>query len=228
MSRPLLLSLAALLLAGVGCTPVQAPADSSDDGAPLDSLRAENTRLRAQNRALRDSLQFLDDLDSGQYYRDLRTLKDRLTQLTYELRMLREGGITVAVISADSLFATAADSLSPAGTERLRAVARQLQSTYPNRTVRVEGHTDDTPLSGALKERYVSNWTLSSTRASTVVRHLTALTDLDRSQFVAVGYGASRPRASNDTGGGRRRNRRVRVAVLPQPATYSPPAELSW
>jgi chemotaxis protein MotB len=228
MPRPLLLSLAALLLAGVGCTPVQAPAVSSDDGAPLDSLRAENTRLRDRNRALRDSLQFLDDLDSGQYYRDLRTLKDRLTQLTYELRLLREGGITVAAISADSLFATAADSLRPAGTERLRAVARQLQSTYPNRTVRVEGHADDTPLSGELKERYASNWTLSSARAATVVRHLTALTDLDRSQFVAVGYGASRPRASNDTAAGRRRNRRVRVAVLPRPANYSPPAELSW
>jgi chemotaxis protein MotB len=228
MARPVFLLLAALLLSGIGCTPVQAPAGSSSDEAPLDSLRAENTRLRDQNRRLRDSLRFRDDVESGQYYRDLRTLQDRLTQLTYELRMLRDGGITVAVVPADSLFATAADSLSPAGTERLRGLARQLQSTYPNRAVRVEGHADDTPLSGALKERYSSNWTLSSARAATVVRHLTALTDLDRSQFVAVGYGASRPRASNDTAGGRWRNRRVRVAVLPQPTSYSPPTELSW
>jgi len=228
MVRPSLLPLAALLIAGLGCTSVQAPAVSSDDEAPLDSLRAENTRLREQTRQLRDSLQFRDDVESGQYHRDLRTLQDRLTQLTYELRMLRTGGITVAVISADSLFASAADSLSPAGAERLRALARQLQSTYPNRAVRVEGHADDTPLSGTLKERYSSNWTLSSARAATVVRRLIALTDLDRSQFAAVGYGASRPRASNETAGGRRRNRRVRVAVLPQPTSYSPPAELSW
>jgi len=227
MVRPFF-PLAALLIVGVGCTSVQAPAGSSDDAASIDSLRAENTRLRDQNRRLRDSLQFRDDVESGQYYRDLRTLQDRLTQLTYELRMLRDGGITVAVIPADSLFATAADSLSPAGTERLRGLARQLQSTYPNRAVRVEGHADDTPLNGSLKERYSSNWTLSSARASTVVRRLIGLSDLDRSQFVAVGYGASRPRASNETATGRRRNRRVRVAVLPQPTTYSPPAELSW
>lgn len=215
----------ALPLALIGCSSVQVPA--GDDAPALDSLRAENTRLRDRNRTLRDSLQFRDDLESGQYYRDLRTLQDRLTRLTYEVRLLRNGGLTVAVIPTDSLFA-AADSLSAAGVERLEALARQLQSTYPDRTVRVEGHADDTPLGPSLRDRYASNWTLSSARATAVLRRLRALTTLDRGQFVAVGYGASRPRASNETAAGRRRNRRVRVSVLPLPQNYSRPFEESW
>jgi chemotaxis protein MotB len=227
MRLPPLPGAVAVLLVLVGCTSVQTPT-GGDDGAPLDSLRAENARLRDQNQTLRDSLQFLDDLDSGQYYRDLRTLQDRITHLTYEVRLLRGGGLTVSVMSVDSLFAAAGDSLSAAGVERLRALARQLQSTYPNRTVRVEGHADSTPLGAALQERYASNWALSCARATAVVRRLLTLTTLDHSQFVAVGYGASRPRASNETAGGRRRNRRVRVAVLPLPQNYSRPFEVSW
>lgn len=216
----------ALPLALIGCSAVQVPAGS--DAPALDSLRAENTRLRDRNRTLRDSLRFRDDLESGQYYRDLRTLQDRLTRLTYEVRLLRDGGLTVAVIPTDSLFAAAADSLSAAGIERLQALARQLQSTYPDRTVRVEGHADDTPPGPALRGRYASNWALSSARATAVLQRLQALTTLDRGQFVAVGYGASRPRTSNETAAGRRRNRRVRVSVLPLPQNYSRPFEESW
>jgi chemotaxis protein MotB len=223
--RPLA-SVLVLALALTGCGSVQVPA--GDDASTLDSLRAENLRLRDRNRALRDSLQFRDDLASGQYYRDLRTLQDRLTHLTYEVRLLRDGGLTVAVLPTDSLFASAADSLSAAGIERLQALARQLQSTYPDRTVRVEGHADSTPLSPSLRARYASNWALSAVRATTVLRRLRALTTLDQGQFVAVGYGASRPRASNETAAGRRRNRRVRVSVLPRPHTYSRPFEASW
>jgi chemotaxis protein MotB len=197
-------------------------------GAPrVDSLRAENARLRAQNRSLRDSLQFRGDLETGQYYRERRTLQDRINRLTYEVRLLRGGGRTVAQLPADSLFA-APDSLSAAGARRLRRIASQLRTTYPNRTVRVEGHADAAPPGDSFAARYASNWEVSCARAATVTRRLMALSDLEPGQFVAVGYGATRPRVPNDTAEGRRRNRRVRIAVLPLPRDYSRPFETSW
>lgn len=217
---------AALLLLPTGCASTQT--SGGPDGRPLDSLRAENQRLRDQNRDLRDSLQFYDDIDSGQYYRERRTLQDRLTRLTYEVRLLRDGGLTVTVLPVDSVFASAGTNLSTAGARRLKALGRQLQSTYPDRTIRVEGHADGSALGPSLKKRFDSNWELSSARATAVVRRLIALTSLDRSQFVPVGYGASRPRASNDTATGRRRNRRVRIAVLPLPRDYTRPFETAW
>lgn len=216
----------ALLLLPTGCASTQT--GSGPDGRPLDSLRAENTRLRDQNRDLRDSLQFYNDIDTGQYHRERRTLQDQLTRLTYEVRLLRDGGLTVTVLSVDSVFADAGTNVSTAGTRRLKALGNQLQSTYPSRTIRVEGHADGSALGPTLKKRFDSNWELSSARATAVVRRLLALTSLDRSQFVPVGYGASRPRASNDTATGRRRNRRVRIAVLPLPRDYTRPFETTW
>lgn len=225
---PRLFVCCAVIFLGValGCSGTQAPV-----GTPTrspDSLRAENARLRAQNRALRDSLRFRQDLQSGQYSRNLRTLQDHLSRLTYELRLLRQGGITVRILSADSLFDSATTTLTPQGEEMLRALAHQLESTYPNRHVRVEGHTDDTPIGESLHERFPTNWELSAARATRVVRTLHEMSPLRDSQFSAVGYGAARPRASNETPTGRQRNRRVRVAVLPVPRDYSQPFQTAW
>ncbi len=224
MRLPLPLGVVLLLYSLAGCA---GGGSLGGRTAPADSLRAENARLRAENRSLRDSLRLRRDLDSGRYYRERRTLQDQINRLSYEARLLRNGGLTVAVLPADSLFATA-DSLNDAGRARLDSVARQLQRAYPNRTVRVEGHADTTPLGGRLQDRFASNRELSCARAAAVLRTLMDRTPLAPDQFVAVGYGATRPRASNDTAAGRRRNRRVRITVLPLPKEYARPFEMSW
>lgn len=208
----------------LACAPM-GPATRSESDP--DSLRAANARLRAEVRSLRDSLRFRDDIKSGQYDRERRTLKDQVDQLVFELRLLREGGLTVARLPSDSLFSAPA-TLSDAGADRLRSVATQLQQTYPNRTVRVEGHTDAVDVGEELQETFPSNWELSTARATAVVRELIARSGLDPAQFVAVGFGSTRPRASNDTAAGRRRNRRVRIAVLPRPGPYTDPGNSNW
>jgi len=201
----------------------ESPSPSSD------SLQAEIVHLRAENERLRDSLRFYEDIESGQYSRDRRALRDQLNRLTYALQRWQEGGLTVSVLGVDSLFTSVRpDSLAPAGQTRLQRLAAHLERTYPDRTVRVEGHTDNQPVTGRLADRYPSNWELSSARAATVVRRLISHSDLERDQFVVVGYGDTRAVASNETARGRRRNRRVRVAVQPHPAEYSRPFETSW
>ncbi len=60
---------------------------------------------------------------------------------------------------------------------------------YP---IAVEGHTDNVPVSGAIAERYPSNWELSGARAASVVRYF-----IDRQvpagKLRAVGYAAQIP-----------------------------------
>ncbi|MFP4227491.1 MAG: flagellar motor protein MotB [Salinivenus sp.] len=225
LSHILSIGLGLWIFALGGCGTSQ-PASRSAQ-AP-DSLRAANAQLRDDNATLRDSLQFYDDLESGQYDRDRRVLQDQVNRLVYDVQLFEEGGQTVSTVPVDSLFATAADSLSPDGQRRLEAIAAQLQQTYPDRTVRVEGHADSASLSGDLQDRYPSNWELSAARAATVVRELIALTDLDRSQFRVVSYGSAQPVASNETAAGRAQNRRVRIAVLPEAGSYSRPFETTW
>lgn len=223
----LLVGLAAALAVLVGCR-TALPSTSSPSTARVDSLQTENATLRARLRRLRDSLQLRDDVATGQYARDMRVLKDRLNRLTYEARTLRDGGRTVRVLPADLLFEPGTATLTPTGKTRLRAVLAHLQAAYPGRIVRVEGHSDDMPLSEELQKQYSTNWELASARATIVVRHLIANSDLDPTQFLAVSYGATDPVASNEIARGRRRNRRVRIAVLPPPRDYSRPFETSW
>jgi len=76
--------------------------------------------------------------------------------------------------------------------------------------VRIEGHTDDTPIRTV---RYSSNWELSTARASAVVARFIDQR-LDPRRLSAAGYGEFHPRASNATADGRASNRRVDVVVV--------------
>ncbi|MCB1686832.1 MAG: OmpA family protein, partial [Pseudomonadales bacterium] len=76
---------------------------------------------------------------------------------------------------------------------------------YPSTSAVIEGHTDSR---GA--EDYNQN--LSQRRAAAVLEALTN-SGIPRSRLSSVGYGESRPVASNDTDAGRAKNRRVTVVV---------------
>ena len=194
----------------------------------IDSLQAENRLLRLRRGALQDSLQFYDDIQSGQYDRDMRVLRDRLSQMQFDLAALRDGGRSVAVLPADVLFQPASDSLTEQGAVQLDSLAAQIEAAYPERPLRVEGHSDSAPLSAALQQQYGSNWGLSAARAAAVLRYLVEAGGLAAGRFTLVAFGDTQPVTDNDTPAGRRQNRRVRVAVLPQPRDYARPTDASF
>ncbi|MES3629733.1 MAG: OmpA family protein [Longimonas sp.] len=213
-------------LAGCASTETStSPATSNSSGFRYDSLLVENERLRARNRELSDSLQFYDNIASGQYRRERRAMQDDLTRLAYELSLLREGGQTVATLSADVLFEPGTSTLTEDGRMRLRELARRLRTTYRDRAIRVEGHTD-THQSG--NDAYASARVRSATQAAAVVDLLVAHSELPSSQFQAVALGDAQPTASNETETGRTRNRRIRIAVLPPAHDVASPFEVAW
>lgn len=75
--------------------------------------------------------------------------------------------------------------------------------------IRVEGHTDDVPVSG----RFASNWELSTARASAVVVYLVQAASFEPARLSAAGYGEFHPRTANDSPEQRALNRRVDVVV---------------
>jgi chemotaxis protein MotB len=77
--------------------------------------------------------------------------------------------------------------------------------------VRIEGHTDDIPIH---TERFASNWELSTTRATTVVRYLLDTANLPPKRLSAAGYAEYFPRVPGMTADARSRNRRVDIVVM--------------
>lgn len=144
-------------------------------------------------------------------------LRDELQRLRKESLSSRRGE-TVEILSTDVYFRSGSADLTPEGVEKLTSVADQIKREYEGRLIRVEGHTDDRPIAGTLKEKYPSNWELSAARSAAVVRHLQWTHDIEPERFEVVAFGPYQPVATNDTKEGRSRNRRVRVAVLPESA----------
>jgi chemotaxis protein MotB len=88
--------------------------------------------------------------------------------------------------------------------------------------LRIEGHTDNVPIHTA---RFSSNWELSTSRATEVVRLLIVRDGFDAAHLSAAGYAEYHPIASNGTPEGRGMNRRVDIVILGQGLTAAPVAQ---
>jgi chemotaxis protein MotB len=182
----------------------------------IDSLGIAQERLRNELRVLQDSLQFYDDIDSGQYYRDMLALQDRIQRLEYDLAVSLDGGTTVAALLVDDLFEPASATLTEKGRAALDRAAERMNSSHAGRRFRVEGHSDSVPVGPSLTDRFPSNWELSSARASAVVRYLIEQHEFEPERLQVVSNGSTRPVSPNTTADGRRQNRRIRIAALPE------------
>ncbi len=124
------------------------------------------------------------------------------------VRITRRGNDIEAQISADILFGSGVAQLGPSAQQILLRLADALRP-WPN-AIRVEGYTDDRPISTAL---FRSNWELSAARAASVVR-LFAERGIAPARLMVAGLGETRPLQSNASEAGRNVNRRVAIIIL--------------
>jgi len=112
------------------------------------------------------------------------------------------------------LFDSGRAEIKPEGKEVLTKVGNVLLAVK-DKQIRIEGYTDSVPIGGALRQQFPTNWELSTQRAATVLRFLQEKVGVDGKYLSAVGYGAFRPVASNDTPEGRAENRRIEISLTP-------------
>ncbi|WP_376696963.1 OmpA family protein [Wenzhouxiangella sp. EGI_FJ10305] len=118
---------------------------------------------------------------------------------------LRETDRGVVVTLGDVLFASGETTLQPEARDQLDDVVRLVEGE-PDKQIRIEGHTDSTGSSSA-------NMRISRLRAE-AVRDALVEQGIDTDRIQAVGMGEDFPIASNESGEGRRKNRRVDVILL--------------
>lgn len=108
-----------------------------------------------------------------------------------------------------TLFDTAKSDIKPESYEILKEIAIELKN-LPNEIV-VEGHTDNIPINIG---KYASNWELSTSRATNVLRYILKTDKELNGRISAAGYAETRPKAENNTESGRSINRRVEIVIL--------------
>lgn len=121
------------------------------------------------------------------------------------------------VFSSEVLFAQGQADLSADGEAEIAKVARILRDIagdIPDGidwVIRVDGHTDDIPLSGLGEFR--NNWELSQARALSVVLYMVNFLGLPPDRLAANGFGQYQPVNPADTDAARAQNRRIELKL---------------
>lgn len=202
----------------------------------VELLNQQISALRSQLAALEDALEVSEAKDQATQAKiaDLgRRLNVALAQRVQELNRYRSDffgrlreilasreDVRVVgdrfVFQSEVLFPSGGNTLNPAGQEQMAKLAdaiNELSREIPeeiNWVLRVDGHTDDVPLSGT--GRYADNWELSTARATSVVKYLID-EGVPANRLVAAGFGEFQPIAEGDSEEARATNRRIELKL---------------
>lgn len=202
----------------------------------VELLNQQISALRRQIAALEDALDASEERDreSQTKIADLgRRLNVALAQRVQELNRYRSdffgrlreilsdrSDIRIVgdrfVFPSEVLFSSGSEELNPEGRDEMLKVAQALLTIgreIPddiNWVLRVDGHTDNIPLSGTGRLR--DNWELSSARATSVVKYFIS-EGVPAHRLVAAGFGEFQPLEDADTDDARAKNRRIELKL---------------
>lgn len=192
--------------------------DVSDTEGILDNeadeiIQEQGAGLLEDAGSVVDGGQDLSNLDRNKLGAPLTSLETELNESL--LKELENGQASVTLdgdwltidISSGLIFPSGSAQVSLASRELISRIAAIL--TPVSNYLRVRGYTDD---QGINTEVFTSNWELSVSRATSILRLLEA-DGVNPARLAVEGYGEYYPVASNTTEEGRRRNRRVVIAL---------------
>jgi chemotaxis protein MotB len=119
------------------------------------------------------------------------------------------------VFSSEVLFPPGGADLSRLGQgeiAKIAAILRGIADEIPpeiNWVIRVDGHTDNIPLSG--QGEFADNWELSQARALSVVKYMATFLAIPPDRLAANGFGQYQPINRADTAAARAQNRRIEL-----------------
>jgi outer membrane protein OmpA-like peptidoglycan-associated protein len=190
----------------------------------VERAEAERTRIIAEARereaeaARQAAAQASRELEltertAEEQARAAQAAEQRASELEQDLADLQaqntDRGLVLTL--GDVLFDTGASTLKPGAMTTIDRLA-QFMGDYPERSVRIEGHTDAV---GSDE----TNQRLSEQRAL-AVRNALLARNVAPERVTTIGFGEARPIASNDTPAGRQQNRRVEVVVSDEQGSF--------
>lgn len=214
------LAMAALFLASVACVSPETHRRVAGANA---ALQAENASMVESQKALASENQRLraEVMDLGKRAADAAWIDEQKKKIAGLLAKYGEGTRSaqdgVELVKTDEgyafrvaggvLFAPGRNDLSEQGKKTLGELATSLQG----RRVRVEGHTDDTPIT---RSQWGTNLRLSVERAMVVADFLTQAGGMKADRVGVAGYGEYRPAVAGADDSARQKNRRVEILLL--------------
>lgn len=172
---------------------------------PSGKARSGQTKIRAEEKDFRQIKSTVEAY-----------LIKQGAQSKVTLEITRRG--LIVSLKESGFFNSGQAAIKPEAYELINSIAEVV--TQYNNPLRLEGHTDNVPISTA---QFPSNWELSTARATNGLKYLLKNFDIDPNKISATGYAEFRPIADNTTPEGRAKNRRVDLVMLSGEAGHGEP-----
>lgn len=188
-------------------------------GEKIEGLEVENRTLTELVAKLKKRVEMREKGEDDNSYK--RSIIEGLSKISkeenFDIRRAEEG-VEISLPGL-RLFNPGEEKLSNEGLMLLSKLGKILKNASTGK-IMVEGHTDNTKISGELTKKFPTNWELSAARAVNVVRHLEEKGEIQPERLSAVAYGEYQPIYPNDSQEHRRKNRRI-VIILETPGIES-------
>ena len=174
------------------------------------TLEGENNRLKEDIAALQRIKEEKVKEVSNTYEQLLKNMKSEIALGQVTISELK-GKLTVNMEAA-ILFDSGKADVKNDGLEILQKMVDTLKGVK-DKAIRIEGHTDNVQIVGALTRVFPTNWELSAARAINVARYLQQQ-GLDPAVLSAAAFAEYKPVSDNGTKEGRAKNRRIEITLV--------------
>jgi chemotaxis protein MotB len=194
-------------------------AKSDELSRNISDLRQKTADLESENARLKEEISNLQKSKVEEVQKTSKTYEDMLEKMKSEISQGQvtiselKGKLTLNMVDA-ILFDSGKAEVKPQGLAVLQKVTDILKS-IKDKMIRIEGHTDNAKITGALAKKYPTNWELSAARAINVTRYLQQQ-GINPTLLSAVAYGEYHPVVSNDSEEGKAKNRRIEIILVPK------------
>ncbi|WP_298360098.1 peptidoglycan -binding protein [uncultured Litoreibacter sp.] len=198
-------------------------ARDADANVQISALGTQLNTALAQVAAEQKKRAALEEAERARLEAEAKELESYRSEFFGRLRQLlgNQDGVRIEgdrfVFSSEVLFTPGNANLSPEGQGEIAKVAEILLGVADdipaelNWVIRVDGHTDNVPLSGL--GEFADNWELSQARALSVVRYMSGSLGIPPSRLAANGFGEYQPLNTADTPEARAQNRRIELKL---------------
>ena len=183
----------------------------------ISELRQKVASLEGENKKLKEDIAALQRVKeekvkevSNTYEQLLQNMKSEISKGQVTISELK-GKLTVNMEAA-ILFDSGKSDVKSDGLGILLKMVETLKSVK-DKAIRIEGHTDNIQISGALMRQFPTNWELSAARAINVAKYLQQQ-GLNPAILSAAAFADYKPVADNGTKEGRARNRRIEITLV--------------
>jgi chemotaxis protein MotB len=183
----------------------------------ISDLRQKVATLESENKKLKEDIANLQKVKeekvkevSSTYEQLLQNMKSEIAQGQVTISELK-GKLTVNMEAA-ILFDSGKADVKSDGLEILFKMVETLKGVK-DKAIRIEGHTDNIQISGALTRQFPTNWELSAARAINVAKYLQEQ-GLEPANLSAAAFAEYKPVADNGTKEGRAKNRRIEIILV--------------